>query len=234
MLVAMVTFVLVHSPLVGPATWRAVGDCLGAEGYAAVVPELRSPPDLDGAYHERHVSTVLGAVNEDSKDAELVLVAHSGAGPLLPLIGAALRPRVRAYVFVDAGLPAPGKSRLEAFDHEEEARAFRANAVDGIVSLWPEAVLEPLIPDDSLRAEFIADAQPMALRVYEEQLPEVPGWPEAPCAYLRFSDAYVHQYADAMRLGWAVRQWQAGHFHMLVDPERVARTLIEMSAVMPG
>jgi pimeloyl-ACP methyl ester carboxylesterase len=226
------TFVLVHSPLAGPATWWAVAEHLEVGGNIAVVPELRSPVGVAGTYYERHIAAVVEAVGRrDMGGGPLVLVGHSGAGPLLPLIGAALRPRVACYVFVDAALPHPGKSRLDGFGDPAGMAAFRAGAKDGVVPLWPDAVLEPLIPDTDVRARFVADAQPMALQVYEEPLPGAPGWPEAPCAYLRFSDAYLREYVEAMRRGWLVRQWQAGHFDMLVEPARVAQTLVEMSAV---
>jgi hypothetical protein len=226
----MATFVLVHSPLVGPATWWPVAERLEALGHATVVPELRSPPGLAGAYHERHVAAVVAALRaRDFAGGPLVLVGHSGAGPLLPAIGAALRPRVASYLFVDAALPCPGRSRLDAFEDAVAAAAFRAGAKDGVVPLWPEAVLEPLISDAEVRAKFVADAQPMALQVYEERMPDVAGWPEAPCAYLRFSDAYLKPVVEAMRRGWVVRQWQAGHFHMLVEPGRVAEALVELS-----
>jgi pimeloyl-ACP methyl ester carboxylesterase len=43
-----------------------------------------------------------------------VLIGHSGAGPLLPLAGARAGIRVQGYVFVDARLPAPGQSWMDA------------------------------------------------------------------------------------------------------------------------
>ena len=36
---------------------------------------------------------------------QMILVAHSGAGPLLPVVGAHLDANVLAYVFVDATVP---------------------------------------------------------------------------------------------------------------------------------
>ncbi len=158
-----------------------------------------------------------------------VVAGHSGAGQLLPAIGAALGHHVRRYLFVDAPLPAPGKSRLEAFGDSAGAEAFRQGARDGLVQPWPDAVLRTVIPDDGVRAAFAADLQPMPLAVYEEPLPHVPGWPDAPCAYLRFSDAYIHAFVEALRLGWPARQFAAGHFHMLEDPKAVARALVELA-----
>ncbi len=44
----------------------------------------------------------------------VVLVGHSGAGPLLPGIATTLARRVRALIYVDSVLPYPGRSWLDA------------------------------------------------------------------------------------------------------------------------
>jgi Alpha/beta hydrolase family len=223
-------FVLVHSPLVGPFTWRLVARELEAAGQIAIVPELRSPERIQGSYHVLHVESVRAAVEASAASGPFVLVAHSGAGPLLPAIGVALGHEVERSVFVDAGLPAPGRSRLDAFGDQAAAEAFRTNAREGLVMPWPDAVLRTVILDDEVRASFAADVPRMPLAVYEEPLPAIPGWPDAPCGYLRFSDSYLAPFAEAMRLGWPTRQFAAGHFHMLEDPKGVARALVELTA----
>jgi hypothetical protein len=207
-----------------------VADVLRAEGHAAIVPELSSPPNIEGTYWERHVAAVADAVRDLEPAMPLILAAHSGAGPLLPAIGHTLDATVARYVFADAALPAAGRSRLEAFTDPDAADAFRRNTVDGLVQPWPDAALVPLIPDDTVRAAFVADLQPMPLAVYAEPLPAVPGWPDAPCSYVRFSDVYGKEFAQAIRLGWQVRQFAAGHFHMLEDPRGVARALLDIAA----
>jgi hypothetical protein len=93
-------FLLVHSPLVGPTTWRWVAAALSAAGHGAVVPDLRS-----SAVTGRPRSFVGEAVSSTPSDwSKPVVVGHSGAGFLLPSIVERLD-AVHA-VFVDAGLPA--------------------------------------------------------------------------------------------------------------------------------
>jgi hypothetical protein len=41
-----------------------------------------------------------------------ILIGHSGAGPLLAAAGAIIG-QARGYIFVDAGLPAPGQTWME-------------------------------------------------------------------------------------------------------------------------
>ena len=56
------------------------------------------------------------------------------------------------------------------------------------------------------------------------------GWPDAPCAYLRFgaNPAYDAAAAEAQRRGWPLRSIEGDHFHMLVDPAGVADALLDL------
>src|SRR5262249_49591650 len=93
-------FVLVHSPAVGPATWRWVAETLRSQGHDAVVPNLCAAAQTgDPQYFAE------SAVDAVPPDGEVVLVGPSGAGPLLPVIATQLTDAPRMVVFVDAGLP---------------------------------------------------------------------------------------------------------------------------------
>jgi hypothetical protein len=108
----MSTFVLVHSPLVGPVAWSRVADELGARGVSVALPTL---PENRGAPYWRHDAEAVAAQVADVGEP-LVLMGHSGAYPLLPAIRAAMDGTVSAYVLVDGDLPvAPGTggSRVE-------------------------------------------------------------------------------------------------------------------------
>ena len=87
---AAIIFVLVHSPLVGPMTWTSVAKDLRASGQAAVVPALRSPKHIEGAYWERHAVAVVESLKALPPEAPVILVGHSGAGPLLPALASKL------------------------------------------------------------------------------------------------------------------------------------------------
>lgn len=222
----MATFVLVHGPLTGPFVWEPVAAVLRTRGHRTVVPRLTSPPGIDGPYWERHAAEVADAVETHVARGEpIVLAGHSGAGPLLPAIGAVVDATVALYVFVDAALPSDGKSRLDGFDREDEAEAFRARAVDGLVPPWPTAALAPFIGDEEVRARFAAELEPLPLAVYEEALPVPPGWPGGRCAYLQFSAAYDAPAREAYRRGWAYLRIDGSHFHLLNAPGAVAGAL---------
>ncbi|HZC13754.1 MAG TPA: hypothetical protein VE270_07020, partial [Thermoleophilaceae bacterium] len=76
----MSTFVLVHSPLVGPFTWSLVADDLRTRGVSVALPTL--PEARRAPYWPLHAEAVAAQV-PDAGDP-VVLVGHSGACPLLP------------------------------------------------------------------------------------------------------------------------------------------------------
>jgi hypothetical protein len=95
-----VRFLLVHSPVVGPSTWRWVADALDIAGHQASVPDL-----VPAAVTGDPAAFIHHAVAQCSPAADVVIVGHSGAGAVLPAIAAGLPSGPRLLVFVDAGLP---------------------------------------------------------------------------------------------------------------------------------
>ena len=140
-------FLLIHSPLVGPTTWRWVAAALSAAGHDAVLPDLRS-----SAVAGKPQSFVDEAVSSTPSDwSRPVVVGHSGAGFLLPSIVERLD--AAHAVFVDAGLPpdrSPASAGADILDR------LRALAVDGTLpkwsTWWGPDVMRALVPDDTRRA----------------------------------------------------------------------------------
>lgn len=218
-------FVLVHSPLVGPSTWSGVADVLGRRGHDVVVPALTNPDQTVGPLWHHHAEQIRASVEARSRTAPVVIVGHSGAGPLLPAAGDNLVNQVSAYIFVDAGLPKDQASRLDDAPPAFAAR-IRELATEGRVPPWAEwwgdDVLAALIPDETARNAFAAQLSPIPLRLFEETIRVPPSFPDAPCGYFLLSRAYEDAAAQAGRLGWEVIGMDAGHLHMLADPEAVA------------
>ena len=65
--------------------------------------------------------------------------------------------------------------------------------------------------------------------MFEEKYPEVPGWPQAPAASLRLSEAYDADAARARDLGWPVAELTSHHLAPLTDPELVTGALLALS-----
>ena len=224
-------FVLVHSPLVGPSTWSLVASELGRQGFETIVPTLgKEHPTRP--YWEQHATDVVETLNVISGDIPLILVGHSGAGPLLPAIQQLAQRNVVGYIFVDAGIPLAGRSQLDLMTLEspEFAEQFRdALQSGGRFPTWSAEDLQDVIPDETYRQRILNELQPRRLDYFNERIPVFEGWPDAPCAYLQFTSTY-EVFADRARTeGWIFYRIDAGHFHMLVDPEGVAAVLLNVA-----
>jgi thioesterase domain-containing protein len=230
------TLVLLHSPLVGVASWGTLPEALRRAGAGAVAVAVGG--DDRPPFARRYVDEAVAGTLTADPPGPLVLVGHSGAGPLLGAVGAGLAAAGRpagGYLFCDAGLPRDGATRLEllAAEDPEMAAAFRAELErGGRFPEWGDAALAPLVPDPAARAALIGSLRPRDLAFFTEPLPPAPGWPDAPCGLLRLSGAYDHWAAAAVARGWPTASLDAGHFHPLADPGEVAAALLGLLARM--
>jgi pimeloyl-ACP methyl ester carboxylesterase len=221
--------VLIHSPLVGPLTWSRVAAEMRKRGFDVFVPSLRDSPASKEPFWKQHARSVSEDLAQLPKDTFVTLVAHSGAGPLLPAIRQSIPNRVHAYVFVDAGIPRDGASRLDLMKSEdpEWAAQFREGLEDGeLFPTWSMNDLQEVILDESLRRQMVAELRPRGLEFFTEPLPVFDGWPDAPCVYVHFSAPYNRPAAQAREAGWPTYEMEAGHFHMLVDAKAVSDLII--------
>lgn len=218
--------VLVHSPLVGPSTWGALAAAIAERDYTVVVPDLTSSLIAGPPYLPRQID----AIRDSAASQPVILVGHSGAGPLLPAVPGSLD-QIQGYVFVDAGLPFPGKSWLDTAPPELVGQLL-AMVQDGWLPPWSEwwgrDVLAELIPDRVVRERFAADCPRLPIAMFEEAHPAAPAWPDAPCAYLRLSPGYREPAEQAKALGWPVTEVSLHHLAMLTNPELVLDPLLEL------
>jgi hypothetical protein len=230
----MATFVLIHSPVVGPLTWSLVANELKLRGAGAIIPELAYDVAPQEPFWELHARSVAGALKSIPENDSLILAGHSGAGMLLPEIRQAIGRPVAGYIFVDADIPEGGVSRMELLRRELPAAAEevqRALSAGEMLPAWSDADLEEIIPDPLLRQRVVGDLRPHPLAFMEEAIPVFEGWPEAPCGYLSFkrTGSYAKSAERARRLGWAYEELDGAHFHILVDPTGVAEALIRLA-----
>jgi pimeloyl-ACP methyl ester carboxylesterase len=213
---------LVHSPLVGCETWAPVARDLAGDGYAVTVPDLAGAVSAGPPYHLRQARMIA-----DSAAGEpVILIGHSRAGPLLATAGTMLGEAVQGYVFVDARLPAPGRSWMETATPGLAARLREMTDSQGRLppwsQWWGEEELAALLPDPATRRHFAAGCPRLPLAMLEEVHPPAPGWPDSRGGYLQLSEAYEGEAARARELGWPVRQLPSHHLGLLTEPGHVA------------
>lgn len=217
-------FLLVHSPLVGPTTWRWVAAALSAAGHDAVVPDLRT-----SAVTGRPQSFVDEAVSSTPSDwCTPVVVGHSGAGFLLPSIVERLD--AAHAVFVDAGLPPDNSPATAGADIVDRLRVL---AVDGTLpkwsTWWGPDVMRALIPDDARRAQVDAELPGVPIAFYEVAMEFPTDWPRRSSSFLLLSEAYRADADKARSLGWSLTERLGGHLDIVSAPEAVAPLIVDLA-----
>jgi hypothetical protein len=232
----MVAMVLAHSPLTGPQAWGRLPDTLRAAGATVVVLDAddRTPP-----YATRYVADAARQISAADPGDAVVLVGHSGAGYLLPQIGAtqrAARRRTAGYVFLDAGVPhGRGATRLGLTRAEDTEFAAELDALldaGGVFPTWTADDLAALVPDDDLRTDLVKSLRPRGRDFFVEPLPFPADWPDAPCGFVKLSVAYDGPARVARSRGWTVVEAPAdqpgGHFAACADPDGVTSILLDL------
>jgi hypothetical protein len=220
---------LIHSPLTSALVWRGVADVLATRGVVASCVRLPESQHLQPPYWLVHAATAAEALPDDGA---IVLVAHSGAGVLLPAIARFAINRTRSAriagcVFVDCDLPRDGRSRFELMD-AESAADLRRRCRDGWLPRWTPEQLERFIGDAALRDAFAAELPRVPIEMYDEAIPVPDGWPEMPVAYLELSPFYRDAVGAARRAGWPLRSLAVHHLAPLTEPTRIADALLEL------
>ncbi|MEU1417078.1 alpha/beta hydrolase [Streptomyces sp. NPDC005731] len=224
-------FVLVHSPSVGPSTWRPVAEHLTAAGHRVLVPSLLHIGAGAPPFWPRVVSAVRDELRQVPADSPLTLVAHSNAGLFLPAIRSGLEHPVSCSIFVDAALPA--RIGPTAVASPEVLEFLHPMAVDGRLprwtDWWDEADVAPMFSDPTMRRTVIEEQPTLPLSYYQQRVPVPDGWDDHPCSYLLFGPPYDDHAAEARERGWRVAHLPGAHLHQIVDPAGTARHLVEFA-----
>jgi hypothetical protein len=225
---AAARFVLLHSPLLGPAAWRPTAAQLERQGFQVETPVW---PRLSGVSDDFYAALADGLAAQLGGDRPRVLVAHSGAGALVPTLAGRLATPVVGTVLVDAILPHPGRSWLDTAPAEMRDR-LRGGAQMGELppwdEWWPPGALERLVPDAAAREALLAELEPLPLAYFEEAAP--PGELSGPVGYLQLSGAYDDEGVAAGRSGWPLVRLPLHHLAMMTNPEPVAAALVSLTA----
>jgi len=216
-----VRFGLLHSPFLTAASWGELPAAFLRRGHEVVTVSVTGDeaPGAVSAYAHAAAAQLVGP--------PVVLVAHSGAGPLLPVV-ATRRDfgGVLGGLFLDALLPGrSGESRLATLHRVDPDRASgvaRDLYAGGTAPHWPEEDRRGLV------------LRPRGLDFFTEPIP-VPsaGWVELSWGYLRTSAAYDAVADTAEALGHPVLRRDLGHLGALTDPESVAANLLALAAALP-
>ncbi|EHR50793.1 hypothetical protein SacmaDRAFT_2550 [Saccharomonospora marina XMU15] len=223
------TVVLLHSPLVGPHTWRAVRAHLDAAGRRAILPDLR-PPARPRPTPGRVAAAAAAAMESSTPPGPVTLACHSMAGMLLPGIAQATRRRVTGAVLVDSAMPRPGVTWFQTVP-PELAGQLRDLAEDGRLPPWhhwfPPETLTSMLPDLSIRKRFEQEIPRLPLSFFDEPFPGKSGWAASiPVGYLLLSEVYRTTASQASALRWPVSRLDLHHLAPVSHPETVTDAIL--------
>ena len=224
--------VAVHSPLVGPSTWRAVAEVLAGRGWSVEVPSLLGAWDEGPPYGDALVRPVEEHLRPSAGTC-VVLLVHSGAGSLVPQLVGAGQGRVGGVVLVDALLPHPGRAWVgtapTALVEDLRARVDAAGRLPPWTEWFPPDAIAGELPDAQVRDAFVRDLPRVPWSWLEEPAPALDvdvAAPAAPaCAYVRLSDGYEPEAAEAEHRGWPVVRRLLGHLAPLTHAPEVAEVV---------
>jgi hypothetical protein len=220
-----VRWVLLHSPLTGPAVWRAVAAEAVRAGLDVTVPDL---PDLAQVTPPYYPALGAAVAEQIVRGGPAALIVHSGAGGLAAQVTNSAGAAIAQVVFVDAILPHPGRTWFSTAG-DAFAQSVRDKIADGKVAPWdqwfPPGALASLIGDHALRKAFARELKPTPVAFLDEpapdlDIPEHVGW-----SYLRLSQAYEDEAREARRLGRLTLRRDLSHLAMMTHPGDVVSCL---------
>lgn len=221
---------LVHGSFHGAWCWDLLRPELERLGHTVTTVDLPiSDPTLGAAEYAQIVEHAL------DPDSEPVLVGHSMAGLVIPLV-AAHRP-IRRLVFLAALLPLPGASAndqraTEAIDGRlPPVTAEWTDLGDDVWMIGPNTATELFFPDATAALARWATERlrPQSYRVVNETTP-LTAWPDAEsraivCRDDRAINPVWVRAAARERLGVEAVELAGGHSPFLTRPAELARML---------
>lgn len=232
------TMVLVHGAWYGGWCWDRVVPLLEGRGCTAIAPTMRgighraaeasAPVTL-----EAHVDDV-GAVLRALDLRDVVLVGHSYGGMVISLLAERERSRIRKLIYLDAFVPEPGMGVVDYLLPLERRQAIvDVGTRTGFVPPVPARALGITGADDLAYVEARVTPQPFGTFAQKAALtkPAAQGLPRAYIACVEPASGSFGQFAGRIEKDptWQYRALRTGHCAMIVAPQMLAETLVDLA-----
>lgn len=216
------SYLFVHSPLVGPSSLRRLADLAAADGTQVALPDL-TPMATAAHPHEDYTNRVIGAAGHLTPS--VAVIGHSGAGPFLPAIGAAISPAA-VLVFLDAVVPPrSGSYRTPDPMREMLDQQTASGTLERWINWWPPEVVAEILPDPSDREQLACDMPSLPRAFYDHDVAVPPRWSEQPCGYVQLSAAYDADRTEAIARGWPTQGLATTHLATFTEPSEVLEAI---------
>ena len=244
----MSLFCLVHGAFQGAWCWDLLIPYLEAQGHKTVAMDL--PIENASATLSQFADAVISALPKT--DDDIVLVGHSMAGTIIPLVAEAVK--VRQLVFVAALIPYPGISTFDQFSHHldlDTLKSFNYQPKDPSQleqfhsepdMFEPASVGKDFSDEAVLRDFFFHDCQPDVAQwaisksrsqqsmAYMFEMNPLKALPSVERKYIVCTDDRIlspawSRYAASKRLGVDAIELASGHCPHLSRPDLLASVL---------
>lgn len=245
----MSTFCLVHGAFQGAWCWDLLVPYLEAEGHTTVAMDL--PIEDASATLSQFADTIVQAL---PKTEDVLLVGHSMAGTVIPLVAQA-HP-VRQLVFLAALIPFPETSTIDQFSHHLDSDSLKSlnykpqnssnleQFSDEPYLFNPASVGRDFSDEKVLRELFYHDCQSDTIKwalskgrkqqsmAYIFETNPIKSLPNIECKYIVCSDDRIisptwSRYVALKRLGVDAIELPGGHCPHLSRPDRLASVLTQ-------
>jgi pimeloyl-ACP methyl ester carboxylesterase len=241
-------FLLIHGGWQGSWCWDGMVAELGRRGHEAYAPTLPGcdPDDSDRTYRgmralARHAAAEIVALDAD----EVVVVGHSGGGPIAQTVFEEIPDRVRQVIFVDAFVLADGMSIFDEVPAAmvEQFTAVAAGTPDRVLPMSEDIWINGLCTDatDADARRWLSLTVPLPIAWLEERL-SLPTFASSgvPTGYIFLdNDTAVFDRAlfqrQAARLECPrIATCPGSHEAILTQPLALTDALLDVVALVPG
>ena len=233
------SFVLVHGAFYGAWIWERVRPLLRDAGHEVLTPTLTGLGERsDELSADIGLSTHVGDVVRFLTEHELtdvVLVAYSYAGMLVPGVAAGAADRLAHLVFLDAFVPGEGDRCFDLMPAEARDSIREQAETEGDGWRFPPFPLEMLgiVAEEDARW-VMPRLGPQPLKTYEEPVEGTKGeWERLPRTYVVCTESafrgVFEPFAKTARdeAGWNYVELAAGHSPMVTAPDALSKVLTE-------
>ncbi len=234
----MKNFVLVHGAWHGAWCWRRVDEPLRRAGHSVHAPTLTGLADRSHLLSreislETHIHDVANLLRWHDLD-RVVLCGHSYGGMIVTAVADRMPERVRAIVYVDAGIPEDGQRAIDTL-----TPARRQELLDGIRDAgqgWfaPPTPAKRMGVTDPRDIEWIdARCTPHPARTLTEPIHLTGAQRSIPRRIYILASANVGSAYHAIHArlrqdpGWETHAISSGHEMMITHPDHLAEILLE-------
>ena len=230
------TFVLVHGAWHGGWCWRQVVPLLRQADHEVFTPSLTglgerahlSRPEIN---LDSHIQDILALIDMEELE-DIVLVGHSYAGMVITGVGDRVPTKIRRLVYLDAFLPENGKAQIDYIPPHRAAPMRKEGEETGMVTPLPLGLLGVTRPEHVawvsrhvVKHPYQTMSQPIRLtnEVAFSRLPKTFVYCSSPAtgSFDQFAVKLRHDPA------WQFFEIKTGHDVMIIDPEGLAKVLLQ-------